>query len=36
LGFNQSPSSDARPIMSPRDAYSALRSKVVLVVAIDE
>ena len=36
LGFKQSPSSDARPIMSPRDAYSALRSKVVLIVAIDE
>ena len=36
LGFKHSPTSDARPIMSARDAYSSLRSKVVLVVAIDE
>ena len=36
LGFEHSPTSDARPIMSARDACSSLRSKVVLVVAIDE
>lgn len=36
LDVKQLPSSDARPIMSPRDAYTALRSKVVLIVAIDE
>ena len=36
LEFDQTPSSDARPIMSPRDAYTALRSKVVLIVAVDE
>ena len=36
LGFKHSLPSDARPIMSAKDAYSSLRSKVVLVVAIDE
>lgn len=36
LDFKGTPSTDARPIMSPRDAYSSLRSKVVLIVAIDE
>lgn len=36
MGIKTPPSDDARPVMSPRDAYSMLRSKVVLVVAIDE
>ena len=30
------PSTDARPVMSPREAYSNLRSQVVLVVSIDD
>ena len=36
LRTNLPPSSDARPALSPREAYSALRSQVVLVVSIDD
>lgn len=36
LRTNVPPSSDARPALSPREAYSALRSQVVLVVSIDD
>ena len=36
LRANVPPSSDARPALSPREAYSALRSQVVLVVSIDD
>jgi serine protease Do len=30
------PSTDSRPVLSPRDAYSQLRARVVLIVAIDD
>lgn len=36
LRTNVPPNSDARPALSPREAYSALRSQVVLVVSIDD
>ena len=36
LRANQSPSNDPRPAMSPREAYSKLRSQVVLIVTIDD
>ena len=36
MGYKEPPSADARPIMNAREAYSRLRSKVVLIVAIDE
>ena len=36
MDVSTAPSNDARPILAPRDAYSELRGKVVLIVAIDE
>ena len=36
LRSNQLPSVDARPVMTPREAYSKLRSQVVLIVSIDD
>jgi serine protease Do len=36
LRSNQPPSADARPVMTPREAYSKLRSQVVLIVSIDD
>ena len=36
MEISKAPSNDARPILTPRDAYTELRGKVVLIVAIDE
>ena len=36
LRSSQRPSEDSRPALSPREAYSKLRSQVVLVVSIDD
>ena len=36
LRSNQPPSADARPVMTPREAYSTLRSQVVLIVSVDD
>ena len=36
MEVSKAPSNDSRPILAPRDAYSELRGKVVLIVAIDD
>ena len=36
LRSNQPPSVDARPVMTAREAYSTLRSQVVLIVSVDD